>query len=170
MDQLVPEEIPDSRRNAHGQLTTREAFLLDVEEGMKAAPMSVRLSPHIMSVANWASPFDDPIVRQFVPLKSKLLPDHPEVTMDSLHEEDDSPVPGLVHRYPDKVLFLGIALSEGGFLSISANDGFQQPRSVQYIVASALAPTPSALLPSLSRSPQSSPRCEGGTRCLSTSR
>ena len=69
--------------------------------------MSVRLTPHIMSVADWTSPFDDPIVRQFLPLKSNLLPDHPKLMLDSLNEEHDSPVPGLVHRYPDKVLFLG---------------------------------------------------------------
>ena len=107
LDQIVPSVIPDNRSSSSKPITTREAFLADVEDGMKAAPMSVRLTPHIVSVANWASPFDDPVIRQFVPLKSKLLPDHPRLTMDSLHEEGDSPVPGLVHRYPDKVLFLG---------------------------------------------------------------
>lgn len=35
-----------------------------------------------------------------------MLPDHPKLTLDSLHEEADSPVKGLVHRYPDKALFL----------------------------------------------------------------
>jgi lysine 2,3-aminomutase len=108
LDQILPSRIPDSRRAGHNTITTREAFLSDVEAGMKAAPMSVRLTPHIISVANWNSPFNDPIVRQFVPLKSNLLPDHPKLTLDSLHEEGDSPVPGLVHRYPDKVLFLGM--------------------------------------------------------------
>ena len=103
----MPHVIPDDRSFSSKPITTQEAFLTDVEDGMKAAPMSVRLTPHIVSVANWASPFDDPVIRQFVPLKSKLLPDHPRLTMDSLHEEGDSPVPGLVHRYPDKVLFLG---------------------------------------------------------------
>lgn len=36
-----------------------------------------------------------------------MLPDHPSLTLDSLHEAADSPVKGLVHRYPDKALFLG---------------------------------------------------------------
>jgi lysine 2,3-aminomutase len=107
LDQILPSRIPDNRHAGHKPVTTREAFLSDVEAGMKAAPMSVRLTPHIMSVANWNSPFNDPIIRQFVPSKSNLLPDHPKLTLDSLHEEGDSPVPGLVHRYPDKVLFLG---------------------------------------------------------------
>jgi len=35
-----------------------------------------------------------------------MLPDHPKLTLDSLHETADSPVDGLVHRYPDKALFL----------------------------------------------------------------
>jgi lysine 2,3-aminomutase len=47
------------------------------------------------------------LFRQFVTLKSTMLPDHPKLKLDSLHEEDDSPVKGLVHRYPDKALFLG---------------------------------------------------------------
>lgn len=36
-----------------------------------------------------------------------MLPDHPCLRLDSLHETSDSPVQGLVHRYPDKALFLG---------------------------------------------------------------
>lgn len=35
-----------------------------------------------------------------------MEPDHPKLTLDSLHEIEDSPVKGLVHRYPDKALFL----------------------------------------------------------------
>lgn len=39
---------------------------------------------------------------------STQLPDHPLLIFDSLHEKEDSPTPGLVHRYPDKVLFLAL--------------------------------------------------------------
>lgn len=39
-------------------------------------------------------------------MKSVMMPDHPKLVLDSLHEEADSPVKGLVHRYPDKALFL----------------------------------------------------------------
>ena len=69
--------------------------------------MAVRLTPHILSVADWSNPLQDPIRRQFVPLKSTLIRDHSALSLDSLHETQDSPVEGLVHRYPDKVLFLG---------------------------------------------------------------
>jgi lysine 2,3-aminomutase len=37
---------------------------------------------------------------------SGLLADHPMLTLDSLGEQADAPVPGLTHRYPDKALFL----------------------------------------------------------------
>jgi lysine 2,3-aminomutase len=64
---------------------------------MKVAPMAVRLTRHILSVADWSNPLQDPIRRQ----------DHPALTLDSLHETQNSAMEGLVHRYPDKVLFLG---------------------------------------------------------------
>ena len=75
--------------------------------GIAAAPMAIRLAPYILSLVNWANPIEDPTRRQFIPLKSAMEADHPSLTLDSLKERDDSPVPGLVHRYPDKVLLLG---------------------------------------------------------------
>ena len=86
---------------------SREEFIEDVAAGIRTAPMSIRLTPHILSVIDWERPVGDPIRRQFIPLATSLRPDHPKVTLDSLGEEHDSPVPGLVHRYPDKALFLG---------------------------------------------------------------
>jgi lysine 2,3-aminomutase len=81
-------------------------FFADAEAGFKRAPMAVRCSPYAISLIDWNDPVNDPIRRQFVPLASSLLPDHPRLTLDSLHEQADSPVPGLVHRYIDKALFL----------------------------------------------------------------
>jgi lysine 2,3-aminomutase len=81
-------------------------FIKDAEAGFRFAPMAVRVSPYAMSLIDWNDPYNDPIRRQFIPVASTLLPDHPRLTLDSLHEQDDSPVPGLVHRYVDKALFL----------------------------------------------------------------
>lgn len=64
--------------------------------------------PYIFSRINWKDPRHDPVFRQFIPLGSLMLPDHPMCAHDSLHEGVDSKVAGLVHRYPDKVLFLGM--------------------------------------------------------------
>jgi lysine 2,3-aminomutase len=82
------------------------AFIEDIELGMKRAPMSVRVSPYIVSLINWEDPYPDPLRIQFFPLASRLLPDHPKLNLDSLHEQEDAPVPGLTHRYRDKALFL----------------------------------------------------------------
>lgn len=81
-------------------------FLADVERGLGEAPMNLRISPYLMSLVDWENPYEDPIRIQFLPVASTRLPDHPRLSLDSLHEADDSPTPGLVHRYPDKALFL----------------------------------------------------------------
>ena len=83
-----------------------QAFYDDVTQGFARAPMSIRVSPYLLSLIDWADPYNDPLRRQFVPVASKLFPDHPKLTLDSLHEQADAPVPGLTHRYPDKALFL----------------------------------------------------------------
>ena len=83
-----------------------EAFFNDVAEGFRRAPMALRVSPYILSLIDWDNPYEDPLRRQFIPVASRLLPDHPKLTLDSLHEQADAPVPGLTHRYPDKALFL----------------------------------------------------------------
>lgn len=85
---------------------TSEAFLRDVARGMEIAPMNMRISPYILSLIDWDEPLDDPLRIQFIPVASSRLPDHPMLSLDSLHEQGDSPTTGLVHRYPDKALFL----------------------------------------------------------------
>jgi lysine 2,3-aminomutase len=81
-------------------------FIKDVEAGFGKAPMAVRISPYLLSLIDWSNPYKDPIRRQFLPVASQLEPDHPMLTLDSLHEQGDAPVSGLTHRYPDKALFL----------------------------------------------------------------
>ncbi len=83
-----------------------EGFIEDAAAGFKRAPMSVRVSPYLLSLIDWDDPYTDPLRTQFVPVASRLLPDHPKLNLDSLHEQEDAPVPGLTHRYVDKALFL----------------------------------------------------------------
>ena len=83
-----------------------EDFLADVERGLHEAPMNLRVTPYLLSLVNWDDPYADPIRTQFLPVASTRRPDHPHLSLDSLHEEDDSPTSGIVHRYPDKALFL----------------------------------------------------------------
>jgi lysine 2,3-aminomutase len=85
-----------------------EAFIEDARSGFQHAPMSIRVSPYLLSLIDWRNPYGDPLRRQFIPLESQRLPDHPRLTLDSLHEVADMPVPGLTHRYADKALFLAL--------------------------------------------------------------
>jgi lysine 2,3-aminomutase len=84
------------------------AFIEDARAGFAHAPMAVRVSPYILALIEWSDPYRDPIRRQFIPLRSGMRPDHPRLVLDSLHERKDSPVPGLVHRYADKALFIAL--------------------------------------------------------------
>ncbi len=84
----------------------REDFIQDLQDGFKKAPMAVRVTPYVLALMDWENPYTDPLRRQFIPLASRFVPDHPELHLDTLHEQEDSAAPGLTHRYPDKTLFL----------------------------------------------------------------
>ncbi|KAF2711982.1 kama family protein [Pleomassaria siparia CBS 279.74] len=110
LKEALPEQLIPSSDVNFKHVRTKDDFIAEALNGLRQAPMEVRLTPHILSVINWNNPVDDPVRRQFIPLASAFLSDHPKVALDSLHEEDDSPVPGLVHRYPDKALFLATSI------------------------------------------------------------
>ncbi len=61
----------------------------------------LRITPHYLKLIKKK---DDPIWLQVVPDVKEL--EDEEGIDDPLHEEIDSPVPGLTHRYPDRVLLL----------------------------------------------------------------
>ncbi len=98
---------PDKLLATVQDLVSKE-FYADVEQGFHRSPMSVRVSPYLLSLIDWSRPYEDPLRRQFIPAASRLLPDHPKLTLDSLHEQEDAPVAGLTHRYRDKALFLAL--------------------------------------------------------------
>ncbi|KAF2185180.1 kama family protein [Zopfia rhizophila CBS 207.26] len=106
----LPQTVFPSSDPRLEHIKSKDDFVADALGGLSTAPMAIRLTPHILSVIDWSRPLDDPIRRQFIPLKSAFVPDHPRLTLDSLHEKADSAVPGLVHRYPDKALFLATSI------------------------------------------------------------
>src|SRR3954471_8147948 len=67
-----------------------QSFYEDVTEGFHKSPMSIRVSPYLLSLIDWSAAYTDPLRRQFVPVASRLLPDHPKLTLDSLHEQADA--------------------------------------------------------------------------------
>ena len=83
-----------------------DSLIQDIEAALQIAPMNIRITPYVFSLIDWDNPVDDPLRKQFLPIASQMLPDHPYYLADSLYEDVDSPVPMLTHRYPDKVLFL----------------------------------------------------------------
>jgi len=83
-------------------------FYEDAKAGFQNAPMAVRVSPYVMALIDWDNPYNDPLRKQFIPLQSRLTEDHPELHLDTLNEQNDSPVFGITHRYRDKALFLAL--------------------------------------------------------------
>jgi lysine 2,3-aminomutase len=90
--------------------TVSPHLINEITSAVKIVNMSIRLTPYIMELIDWSQVETDPIRRQFLPMLSELEPDHPSLVVDSLHEREHSPVTGLVHRYPDKVLFLATSV------------------------------------------------------------
>ena len=97
----------DKLRQAVGGLVS-DAFFADMAAGIERSTMSMRISPYILSLIDWDDPENDPLRLQFLPLASRSEKDHPELGLDSLNEQGDSPVPGLTHRYNDRALFLAL--------------------------------------------------------------
>ncbi len=86
----------------------KEQLPLDEQEekqiGQCLERLKMRITPYYLSLVDENDP-RDPIRLQCVP-QTYELSGCPEESLDCLHEEESSPVPGLVHRYPDRVLFL----------------------------------------------------------------
>lgn len=80
--------LTESERTA---LTTPNLFRVDI-------------TPYFISLIDPADP-QDPVRKQIIPTAAEMVP-FTAMMEDSLAEDRHSPVPGLVHRYPDRVLML----------------------------------------------------------------
>ncbi len=109
-------EVPDEKWNSwRWQLSNR---INSVEEFEKVIPLTdserkalsasdlfrVDITPYFISLIDPDDP-NDPIRKQVVPTDAEMVP-FTAMMEDSLAEDRHSPVPGLVHRYPDRVLML----------------------------------------------------------------
>jgi lysine 2,3-aminomutase len=76
------------------------------EEGIKESLKTLRMAitPYYLSLINTDNPYC-PVRKQAVPTIAEIHKSEADL-LDPLHEDEDSPVPGLTHRYPDRVLFL----------------------------------------------------------------
>jgi lysine 2,3-aminomutase len=109
-------DVPDEKWNDwHWQLSNRLNSaediekVLDLTESERTALNSpglfrVDITPYFISRIDPNDP-DDPIRRQVIPTAAEIT-DFTGMMEDSLAEDRHSPVPGLVHRYPDRALML----------------------------------------------------------------
>ncbi len=76
------------------------------EEGVTKSLQTLRMAitPYYMSLVDVNNP-NCPVRKQAIPSISETHIAKADL-LDPLHEDGDSPVPGLTHRYPDRVLFL----------------------------------------------------------------
>ncbi len=110
------QDVPDEKWNdwrwqLSNRLNTVEELLnvIDVNDSEKEALRAknlfrVDVTPYFASLIRPEDP-NDPVRRQVVPTAAELAP-FTSMMEDSLAEDRHSPVPGLVHRYPDRVLML----------------------------------------------------------------
>jgi lysine 2,3-aminomutase len=83
----------------------RLGLLVD-EASMRAAlryPVSV--TPYFLSLVKWDDPLD-PIRKQWVPDGREMMRLFSDAQEDPFQESTRSPFPGLVHRFPDRVLLM----------------------------------------------------------------
>jgi len=98
------------------QLKNRLTSVAQLEEHMTLTPdekagclfashkLALAITPYFFNLIDRNDP-QCPIRQQVIPRGGEAILSEEE-TLDSLGEDEHSPVPGLVHRYPDRVLFL----------------------------------------------------------------
>ncbi len=98
--------MDDWQQHLKGSLTQpeeiAERFDLDIDKVRKIAKIfKIRITPYYASLIKSKG---DAIYRQVIPDEAELAAN--SGAADPLNEDNDSPVPSIVHRYPDRVLFL----------------------------------------------------------------
>ena len=112
----VYRDIPDDQwQDWRWQLSHRLNSLQDFESVLELTESEkralahqghfrVEVTPYFASLMDPDDP-EDPVRRQVIPTDREIVP-FTGMMADSLSEDAHSPVPGLVHRYPDRVLML----------------------------------------------------------------
>lgn len=111
-----PDVAPAQWNDWKWQLKNRVTTLAGLEERLTLSPeeragvllsgskLALAVTPHFFNLIEPDNP-DCPIRRQVIPRLEETL-SSPYEMADPCGEDADMPVPGLVHRYPDRVLFL----------------------------------------------------------------
>ena len=83
-------------------ITFSEEEKKSLEEVFETFPLSI--TPYYLSLINTENYRNDPVFKQAFGSVGELMIDKTEFA-DPLAEDKDSPVEGITHRYPDRVLF-----------------------------------------------------------------
>jgi lysine 2,3-aminomutase len=75
----------------------------ELEQTIRQFPLSI--TPYYLSLIDAHDMKNDPVYKQCFPSPLELDIEQCDMA-DPLAEDEDSPVPGITHRYPDRVLFL----------------------------------------------------------------
>lgn len=114
--ELFPKVTDEQWNDWHWQVKNRIETLEDLkkyvkltkdeEAGVKKTLKTLRMAitPYYLSLIDPKDP-NDPVRRQAIPTGAETHVSAADL-LDPLHEDEDSPAPGLTHRYPDRVLFL----------------------------------------------------------------
>jgi lysine 2,3-aminomutase len=88
------------------ELTKYIPLTEEEEEGARKCLETLRMSitPYYLSIID-KDDANDPVRKQAIPMSLELHKADAD-QLDPLHEDGDSPVPGLTHRYPDRALLL----------------------------------------------------------------
>ncbi|HOP77866.1 MAG TPA: KamA family radical SAM protein [Thermogutta sp.] len=110
-------DVPDRLWNDwHWQISHRIRTLEEIERMLVLSPderaaleqagakLPVAITPYYMALISPDDP-DQPLRKTVIPRTAEFVRSPGEAD-DPLGEDKDSPVPGIVHRYPDRVLFL----------------------------------------------------------------
>jgi lysine 2,3-aminomutase len=89
-ENLLNIKVSDEIRDQYAKITSK-------------FPMSI--TPYYLSLIDTDDLTNDPIFKQSFPVIDELTVQKTDM-LDPLSEDKDSPVPGITHRYPDRVLFL----------------------------------------------------------------
>ena len=106
---VTPEQWSDWHWQMGNRVTTLEQLRQiihltpDEEQAVRLKPeLKMAITPHFAALMDRDDP-NCPIRRQVVPTMAEFVLDDPDLE-DPLGEDAHMPVPGLVHRYPDRVL------------------------------------------------------------------
>lgn len=113
---MFPEVTNEQWNNWHWQVQNRIETLeqlkkyikltTEEENGVKESLKTLRMAitPYYLSLIDQSNP-NCPVRKQAIPTHAETHHSAADL-LDPLHEDGDSPAPGLTHRYPDRVLLL----------------------------------------------------------------